>query len=347
MPRSILLLTSALLTLRLCSASTAQDGASLDGVPISPLGTLAQRASQAEIELGQELFFDVRLSRTDRVACATCHDPKKGFSNGQRLAEGVDGRKGTRHVPSLINVAYSRPLFWDGRAANLQQQALMPIQNQTEMDMPLDALEKKLNGIADYQQRFGQVYCGSVTADRVAAALAAYQRSIVSDDTPFDRYLRGDRKSLSANAKRGMELFFGQARCSRCHTGAELTDNKFHNIGAGDPADAGRRAVTRRREDHGAFRTPQLREVARTAPYMHDGRFQTLNEVVRHYNFGGVTDHANDHRDELLEVLYLSEDEVNDLVTFLTAGLTSNRAIPVNDKPRTQAHETKRESAAN
>jgi len=339
--RSILL-TSALLPLWLCGSSTAQDDASTSGVPTSPLKSVANRASQAEIELGQELFFDLRLSRTDRVACATCHDPKKGFSNGQRLAEGVDGRKGTRHVPSLINVGYSQPLFWDGRADDLQRQALLPIQNKVEMDMPLDVLEKKLNGIADYKQRFEQVYGGSVTADRIAAALAAYQRTIVSNDTPFDRYLRGDRKSLSATAKRGMELFFGQARCSRCHTGAQLTDNKFHNIGAGDPADTGRRAVTRRREDQGAFRTPQLREVAHTAPYMHDGSFQTLKEVVQHYNFGGVTDHENNHRDELLEVLYLGEDQVDDLISFLTEGLSSNGKDLSRGKLQTPARASKR-----
>ncbi len=343
MLRSILLLKKALLTLLLCGSATAQDDDALtSGVPMAPLQAVANPASQAEVELGRELFFDVRLSRTDRVSCANCHDPEKGFSNGQRLAKGVDGREGKRHVPSLINVGYIRTLFWEGRAADLQQQALLPIQNKAEMDMPLEVLEKKLNGIADYKRRFEQVYGGSVTADRVAAALAAYQRSIVSNDTPFDHYLRGDRESLSASSKRGMKLFFGQASCSRCHTGAQLTDNKFHNIGAGDPADTGRRAVTRRREDHGAFRTPQLREVAHTAPYMHDGSFQTLKEVVQHYNFGGVTDHENNHRDELLEVLYLGEDQVDDLISFLTEGLSSNGNDLSRGKPQTPARASKR-----
>jgi cytochrome c peroxidase len=295
-------------------------------------------ASAAKVALGRELFFDTRLSRNDRVACATCHDPEKGYSNGEQFAKGIDGRNGTRHVPSLINVGYSRPLFWDGRVATLEEQALLPIQNAAEMDMPLDMLVKKLSGIAGYRERLEKVFSGPVTAEGIGKALAAYERTIVSNDTPWDRYLRGDRKSLAGRAQRGMTLFFGKARCSLCHSGTELTDNRFHNIGAGDielAEDTGRRAVTGRPQDHGAFRTPQLREVARTAPYMHDGSFPTLKEVVQHYNFGGVTDAANENRDEILEVLYLSEDEVDDLVAFLTEGLTSPPSF--NGKPQAPA----------
>jgi len=283
-------------------------------------------ASEAKIALGRKLFFDARLSRNDRISCATCHDPAQGFGDGQRLARGIDDRQGARHTPGLINVAYGRPLMWDGRAATLEEQALLPIQNPDEMDLRLEALEEKLRGIAEYRKAFEQVFGGDVSAERIAQALAAYERTIVSAETPFDRYLRGDRDSLSAPARRGMKLFFGRARCSVCHSGPELTDNKFHNIGATDSqaADAGRRAVTGREEDQGAFRTPQLREIGRTAPYMHNGRFATLRDVVKHYNFGGVTDEANDYRDEALEVLYLSEVEVDDLVVFLKEGLTSS-----------------------
>ncbi len=283
-------------------------------------------ATAAKISLGRELFFDSRLSRNDRIACATCHDPIKGFSNGQQFAMGIDGRPGQRHVPSLINVGYSMSLFWDGRAATIEEQALLPIQNPAEMNLPLNELEQKLSGIAEYREQFERVFGGPPSARRVGQALAAYERTIISSDTPFDVYLRGDRDALSARATRGMQLFFGRARCSVCHTGSQLTDNQFHNVGTADlnlPDDSGRRAITGLSKDHAAFRTPQLREVAKTAPYMHNGSFPTLKKVVEHYNFGAVADQANVYRDEALEVLYLSEDEVDDLVAFLTEGLST------------------------
>lgn len=315
-----------LLTIGAPRPGTAQ---ALAQVP-APLGALAESeenpANEAKIELGRRLFFDVRLSHKNQRSCATCHDPAQGFSNGRRFATGSDGQPTPRHVPSLINVGYCRPLFWDGRSATLEEQALLPIQNPREMNLPLPSLERKLNRAADYRERFQQVFGGPATPRRVAMALAAYQRTIVARDTPFDKYLRGDREALKGPAKRGMELFFGRARCSVCHAGPQLTDNQFHNLGTADPElpdDPGRRGVTGRREDQGAFRTPQLREIGRTAPYMHNGRFRSLLEVVTHYNFGGVSDQANPHRDKNLEVLYLTEDEVADLVAFLETGLTS------------------------
>jgi cytochrome c peroxidase len=171
-----------------------------------------------------------------------------------------------------------------------------------------------------------------VAPPRIAQALAAYQRTLISNDTPFDRYLKGDRSSLTPGALRGLRLFFGQARCAVCHSGPRLSDEKYHNIGTADPKDPGRRAVTKNPKDHGAFRTPQLREVGRTAPYMHNGRFRSLEDVIQHYNFGGVTDEANDQRDEELRVLYLSEDQVADLVAFLRVGLTSPLAAKARAK---------------
>lgn len=282
-------------------------------------------ATDEKVELGRRLFFDVRLSGNERISCATCHDPAKGFSSGERFAEGVNGKPTARHVPSLINVGYATSLFWDGRAATLEEQAIQPIRNPAEMNMPLDQLTKKLNEDKKYREQFNRVFAGAATAERVAQALAAYERTLVSNDTPFDRYLAGDERALSDRAVRGMRLFIGRARCSTCHQGPALTDNRFHNVGTAAPDDFGRRAVTGRVEDHGAFRTPQLREVGRTAPYMHDGQFASLEQVVQHYNFGGVAEHENEHRDEILEVLYLGEDEVQDLVAFLEEGLTSLR----------------------
>jgi cytochrome c peroxidase len=283
-------------------------------------------ATPERIALGRELFNDPRLSRTNRVSCATCHDPTRGFSNGERVATGVDGKKGHRSVPGLFNVAYYRLQFWDGRSATLEEQALVPIQDVREMDMRLDVLVMKLDNVPAYRQKFQAVFGGKPTPQRIAQALAAYERTIDSNDTPFDRYLKGNKKALSAAAERGMQLFYGQARCVICHKGSTLTDDDFHNIGVPEEQpDAGRRTVTGKAADQGKFRTPGLREVGLTAPYMHNGRFKSLTEVVQHYNFGGVTDQANDHRDEQLQVLYLVEDQVNDLFRFLTEGLTSAR----------------------
>jgi cytochrome c peroxidase len=295
--------------------------------PLPPLEhPNGNRATKAKIALGRQLFFDARLSRDERVACATCHDPERGFSDGRRLALGIEGREGKRHVPSLINVGYSTALFWDGRAKSLEQQALLPIQHRDEMDLPLETLERRLNGVAEYRVQFQEVFGAPATASGVAQALAAYQRTLIANETPFDRYLAGEQEALSAAAQRGMVLFFGQARCAICHSGAYLSDQKFHNIGTADPRlprDSGRRTVTKDARDEGAFRTPQLRDVARSAPYMHHGNFATLHDVVRHYNFGGVTDEPNPHRDESLQVLYLSEDDVDDLVVFLQEGLAN------------------------
>jgi len=283
-----------------------------------------------KVALGKALFFDPRLSRTDKVSCASCHDPAKGFSNGERVATGVDGQRGTRSAPSLINVGYARSQFWDGRAGTLEEQALAPLQDAKEMDMRLEALVRKLNGIADYRRLFQAAFGGEATGPRIGQAIAAFERTIVSRETPFDRYLKGDRQALPPAALRGLKLFYGQARCFVCHQGPNFTDDDFHNIGIIDEGrpDPGRRGVTGKAADQGKFKTPSLREIGRTAPYMHNGRFKTLAEVVGHYNFGGVTDAANDHRDEKLSVLYLNEDQVNDLVAFLAEGLSTPQRRP-------------------
>lgn len=291
-------------------------------------------ATPAKIALGRALFFETRLSRDGKVACATCHNPDKGFSIGERVAS-IGERKGMRNPPSLVNVGYSRSLFWDGRAASLEEQALVPIGDRCEMDMPLDLLVKRLNDDEKYREQFQAVFSDGPTAIRVAQALAAFERTLVSTDTPFDRYLRGDEKTMSEAALRGMQLFYGQGRCAICHKGSNLTDERFHNIGTADPElrdDPGRRAITGRAQDQSAFRTPQLREVAASAPYMHSGRFVTLRQVVEHYNFGGVTDARNDHRDDEMRVLYMSEEQVEDLVAFLAEGLSTPKAKP-EDKP--------------
>ena len=311
-------------------ASGLQAGEQPTSLP-KPLPTIPQPeknpATVAKIALGKKLFFDPQLSSNGKISCATCHDPARGFSNGKRFAQGVGEKKGSRHVPSLFNVAYGRKFFWDGRSASLEDQALEPIQNPSEMNMSLRTLVSLLNNNAEYRKAFQNVFGGKATSTRLAQAIAAYERTILSNDTPFDRFLKGNKQALSPAALRGMKLFFGDARCVLCHKGPNFSDDNFHNIGTPDPGnDPGRRRVTGKPSDQGKFKTPTLREVARTAPYMHNGHFKTLTEVVQHYNFGGVTDWANDFRDEQLQVLYLGEDQVEDLVTFLKEGLSSQRS---------------------
>ncbi|GIW79946.1 MAG: cytochrome-c peroxidase [Gemmatales bacterium] len=280
--------------------------------------------TSAKVALGRQLFFDKRLSRDHSLSCASCHDPAKGWSNAAPLATGIDQQPSRRHVPTLVNVAFQSSFFWDGRAGSLEEQALKPIENPAEMGMPVGDLVKKLNAITGYRTQFEKVFGTPATPKTIAKALAAYQRTIISRNAPVDRYFRGDKKALSPPAERGLKLFFGQARCHLCHAGPNFTDGSFHNIGIGlKSADGGREQITGKKSDHKAFKTPTLREIARTAPYMHDGSFATLKQVVQHYNFGGVSDQPNPHRDERLEVLYLGEDQVADLVTFLKEGLSS------------------------
>lgn len=275
--------------------------------------------SPEKVALGQQLYFDGRLSADNKVSCASCHDPAKGFSNGEQFATGVEGKKGGRNSPTVINSAFQNFQFWDGRAGSLEEQALGPIQNPIEMNMELQAVVTKLNAIKGYREQFQKVFGTDVTAEGIAKALAAYERTIVSFDAPYDKFKAGDKTALSESAQRGMKLFFNKARCSACHTGPNFTDNGFHNIGV-PGNDEGRTVVTKSLGDKGAFKTPTLREIAKSAPYMHDGSMKTLEEVVAHYAKGGT---PHPQLDEELYPLKLTPDEVTDLVTFMKEGLSS------------------------
>lgn len=272
-----------------------------------------------KISLGKQLYFDGRLSADNKVSCATCHDPAKGFSNGDQFATGVEGQKGGRNSPTIINSAYGNLQFWDGRAKSLEDQAMGPVQNPIEMKMTLDDVVKKLNAIDGYKKQFQQVFGTDVTADGMAKAIAAYERTVLSGDAPYDKFKAGDKAALSEAAARGLKLFLGKANCSACHSGASFTDNGFHNIGV-PGKDEGRAAINKSEGDKGAFKTPTLREIARTAPYMHDGSMKTLEEVVAHYNKGGT---PHPQLDEEIFPLKLTETEAADLVTFLKEGLAS------------------------
>jgi cytochrome c peroxidase len=274
-----------------------------------------------KIALGKQLFFDGRLSADNKVSCATCHDPAKGFSNGDQFATGVEGQKGGRNSPTILNSAYGKLQFWDGRAKSLEDQAMGPVQNPIEMKMTLDDVVKRLNAIEGYQKQFQQVFGTDVTSDGMAKAIAAYERTVLSGDAPYDKFKAGDKAALSEAAQRGLKLFNGKANCSACHAGPNFTDNAFHNIGV-DDGDVGREAISKSLGDRGAFKTPTLREIARTAPYKHDGSLKTLEEVVAHYNKGGS---PHPQLDEEIFPLKLTDAEAADLVTFLKEGLASPR----------------------
>ncbi len=286
------------------------------------------------VELGKMLYFDPRLSSDNSISCASCHNPAMGWSNGESFATGVGGSVGGRSSPTILNSGYSYFQFWDGRASSLEEQALGPIQNPIEMNMSLDKLEKKLNAIEGYRNRFQDVFQSDVTSENIAKAIASFERTILSGDAPYDRFKAGDDSALSDAAQRGMNLFFGKANCSACHAGPHFTDGGFHNIGIGfdgsGHSDPGRHEQSNLLGDLGSFKTPTLREIARTAPYMHDGSLATLEAVIEHYDQGGI---QNPQLDEEMFRIGLSEEEKADLVTFLKEGLSSE-SYPMIETPK-------------
>lgn len=238
--------------------------------------------TSAKAELGRLLFFDPRLSGNNQMSCATCHIPQQAFGDGLALSPGADGQPLDRHTQSCLNVGFYKTLFWDGRATGLEQQALQPIVSAAEMNQSLDELELELAQIPGYVTRFKSVFGNKPNRQDIAAALAAFQRTLVSGQSPFDRLLLGDRNALSADAKAGFELFRGDAGCIECHNGPLLSDGGFYRLGVSFK-DEGRAKVTGKKKDRFRFRTPSLRNVADTAPYMHDGSLETLDDVVTFY----------------------------------------------------------------
>jgi cytochrome c peroxidase len=290
-------------------------------------GLAAAAASADAVELGRLLFFDKRLSSDGSVSCASCHSPDHGFADPRPRSEGVGGRKGARNAPTVLNKDRARRLFWDGRAASLEEQARGPLLHPDEMGNQKPELERRLSAIPEYEAFFLKAFGDKgVTLDRITRAIADYERSLVRRDSPFDRYLAGDHTALTPSQERGRALFFGKAGCTQCHLGPELTSDDFANVGAGreQPPDEGRRAITWRGSDWRLFKIPSLREVARTAPYMHDGSLRTLEEVVDFYDRGGEVVENKDYR---VRPLQLSAAEKSDLVAFLHA-LTSTAGAP-------------------
>lgn len=273
----------------------------------------------AKVALGERLFFEPLLSADGKLSCSSCHKPEHVFSDTVAVSPGVYGRRGTRNAPSIVNAVYGESFFWDGRAATLEDQALHPIQAPNEMDMSLDTLLQRLAGKPEYREAFAGAFPdGAVSIPNLTQAIASYVRTLRSGDSPLDSFFAGNSTALSPEARDGFRLFVGRARCHLCHAGPTLTDQSFHNTGVawrdGMIVDSGRAAVTGARDALGAFKTPSLRNVARTAPYMHDGSVATLEEVVEFYSDGG---NPNPYQDPDIRPLHLSAGERSALLAFL------------------------------
>jgi cytochrome c peroxidase len=279
------------------------------------------------VALGRKLFYEKKLSRDSTLACASCHNPMLGFTDGQKHSTGVGGKTGTRNAATVINAAYFPSLFWDGRAASLEDQADKPIANPIEMGQGHDVWVRKLDADPAYKAAFQKTFGpGPATIGKVTKALAAFERTVISGNSPFDRYeFGGDKKALGAAAIHGLAIFRDPQRgnCTSCHTIGEkyalFSDGKFHNIGVGvngegELTDLGRYGETKNESDKGAFKTPILRNVAETAPYMHDGSLKTLKSVVDFYAGGG---NSNPYLDKQIKEIKLSGPERADLVAFL------------------------------
>jgi cytochrome c peroxidase len=257
-----------------------------------------------QIALGRQLFMDRRLSRDLSRSCASCHDPSRAFSGSQSVSVGVFGRAGRRNAPALINRGYGRAFFWDGRETSLEAQVLAPIRDPNEMDMTLGEASMRVN----------------LPTSEIARALASFVRSILSGNSRFDRFVNGERDALSDAERRGLELFRTKGNCTACHIGPNFTDERTHNTGVAwrrstrTFADLGRYEVTGAEADRGAFKTPTLRDIARTAPYMHDGSLATLDDVVAFYEAGG---RSNPHLDDEMRAVRLTSADRRNLVQFL------------------------------
>lgn len=331
LPRFLLwipLLSLAGLWLGLVRGSMQEPRVPADDLPAElseapPFGLPGSKATQADSEaratLGRRLFFDPVLSVDRTIACASCHDPSRGFADSTPLSEGVHGRRTLRNAPTLFNRAYGESFMWDGRAPTLETQVLQPIENELEMDLSLDEAVGRLAAEASYRSAFEEVYGSPPTAEHLAASLAAFVRRLYLGNSPIDRFRSGEVEAVTPQERAGLWLYESRGACWKCHSGANFTDEKFHNTGIGadgDEPEEARAAVTGEASDRGRFKTPTLRGVALTAPYMHDGSLATLEEVVEFYRQGG---HPNSNLDERIAPIELSDEDAANLVAFLRA----------------------------
>lgn len=281
--------------------------------------------SKEKADLGRILFFDKRLSSDQTISCASCHSVSFACGDSKPVSEGINGAMGTRNSPALVNSAYNQPFFWDGRAQTLEEQCEGPLANPMEMTTAQDPHEahkecvERVREIAGYQALFENAFdSNEITMEKIAQAISTFERTILSGNSPYDRYAAGDTTALSEKEIRGFAVF-SQSNCIICHSGFNFTGNRFNNIGIGMDAlqpDLGRYTITQNEKDWGAFKTPTLRELEYSGPYMHDGSLKTLEEVVDFYDKGGI---KNKNLNPLIHPLNLSSEDKNDLVLFLKA----------------------------
>jgi cytochrome c peroxidase len=345
-------MTKIFIPLMLCIALAA--GTAFAG-KLEPVTTIPVPAANPQtpekIELGKKLFFDRRLSGDGTMSCSTCHDPEKGYSDDLAISLSYPTTRNWRNSPTLFNIGLQKFLFHDGRAHTLEEQALFPMMSAFEMNQNLDFVEEEIRSIPEYVEAFRKVFGGEVTRERMAMALAAFQRSIISVNSPLDRFLNGDKKALSADVKKGYDIFTGKGKCAECHDGVNLADDKFYALNVPeneeqekDPRvaatrrfvakvshyddylnlkeDPGRYLVTKDKKDWKAFRTPTLREIAKTGPYMHNGIFESLDQVIEFFDQGGGKGNS------ALKPLKLTADEKKALKVFLVEGLAGEE-IPL------------------
>ncbi len=341
----VLLLTPAL--------AAAQGLAPIDAAELAEL-----RTSSPLAELGKKLFFDRRLSGDGTMSCATCHIPELGFGDGQAISLNYPTTKNWRNAPTLINVGLNKYLFYDGRVKDLAEQALFPILSAFEMNQNLDFLEEELRSVPAYQEEFKAVFGSTDTSrERVASAIAAFERTITSGNAPLDQFLLGKDQALSAKAKAGYKIFIGKGNCVKCHFGKNMSDDNFHALNVPEhpqfqndarvaatkrfvakynnfkdfkklDTDPGRYLITKEQKDWRAFKTPTLREITQTGPYMHNGIFKTLAEVIDFFNVGAGSSNT------VVKPLGLTEDEQDKLEIFLTEALAGEKlAISFPDIP--------------
>jgi cytochrome c peroxidase len=298
-----------------------------ENVEFKELGTLTpvkypsdNTASDKKASLGKALFFDMRLSGSKKLSCMSCHNPNMNWGDDQKTPLGHEGAELKRNSPSVVNAAYSKTQFWDGRAVSLEEQAVAVLTNPNEMHSTPESIAETVNSIDTYKKQFKEAYgVDRITIQHVAKALANFERTVVTKNrTPFDQFLVGNKEALSDSAVRGLHLFRTQGRCMNCHNGANFTDDKYHNLGmtsAGtDFEDLGRYYVTSNKNDWGRFRTPSLRNVEFSAPYMHRGNLRTIKRVLEQYNHGFQ---GEQEISPLIKTLNLYEEDLIDLEEFL------------------------------
>lgn len=276
-------------------------------------GSLAANGVAPLEAIGWRLFFDPLLSRPRNTSCATCHDPEKGYEDGEALGKGAHGDTLPRNTPTVVNLADAELFFWDGRAASLEEQAAGPIENPIEMNLTLDEALERVRAQRHYREAFAAAGVEEISKDDILATIAAFERKLRTGPTKFDAWINGDRGALNEQEEKGRQIFFTKGDCALCHNGLHLTDGDFHNVGTATPEDVGRYAIDGDQYYLGAFKTPSLRNWKGREPFMHDGRFATLREVIEFYVSPGETQVG----EREIDAIALSREEIDDLLVFL------------------------------